>query len=87
MQQEAIIKSTKSALLEEQKALEAIQLIYNDLCKSVGKSETRLHELRANGEAQRSLSVAMTSLADIFGPRGIQTFLLQNAIGTLQSIS
>ena len=87
MQQEAVIKSKEATLLEEGRAVEAIHSLYTDLCRTVQETETRLQELRTSGETQRSLSVTMTNLADIFGPRGVQTFLLQNAIGTLQSIS
>ena len=87
MQQEAIIKSKESALLDERKSFEASQAAYQDLCSLVEDSESRLRELQASGEAQRSLSVTMTSLVNTFGPRGVQTFLLQNAIESLQSIS
>jgi len=87
MQHEAAIKSKEAVILEEKKAVEASQSAYQDLCTLVGKAETLLQELRASGEAQRSLSVTMTNLVNIFGPRGVQTFLLQNAIDTLQTIS
>jgi DNA repair exonuclease SbcCD ATPase subunit len=87
MQQEAITKSKEDLLLEEKRAVQSGQSLYQDLCASVEKSEARLQELRASGEAQRSLSVTMTNLADVFGARGIQTFLLQSAIDMLQSVA
>ena len=87
LQLDTIIRSKEAAIWEEQKAVEANQSAYRDLCISLQESETRLQELRASGEAQRSLSATMTNLVNVFGPRGVQTFLLQNAINTLQTIS
>lgn len=87
MQQEAIIQSKEATLLEEKKTVQAIQAVYKGLCTSVDQAEARLQELRASSEAQRSLSVTMTNLVNIFGPRGVQTYILQNAIDSLQRIS
>jgi DNA repair exonuclease SbcCD ATPase subunit len=87
MQQEAIIKTKEAALSNEQKAVEACASIHEGLCRAVEEAKVRLHELQTSGEAQRSLSVTMTNLADIFGARGVQTFVLQNAIEALQSIA
>lgn len=87
MQQEAIIQSKKAVLLEEEKAVRASQVAFQDICTSVEAAEARLQDLRALGEAERSLSVTMTNLVNIFGPRGVQTYLLQNAINSLQTVS
>ena len=85
--QESIIKSKKTTLLDARKTLETSQAVYQDLCTLVEDSDSRLRELRASAEAQRSLSVTMANLVNIFGPRGVQTFLLQNVIESLQTIS
>jgi DNA repair exonuclease SbcCD ATPase subunit len=85
--QESIIKSKETTLLDARKTLETSQAVYQDLCTLVEDSDSRLRELRASAEAQRSLSVTMANLVNIFGPRGVQTFLLQNAIESLQTIS
>jgi hypothetical protein len=74
-------------LLDAQKALETSQMVYQDLCTLVEDSDSQLQELRASVEAQRSLSIRMANLVSIFEPRGVQTFLLQNAIESLQTIS
>ena len=87
MQKEVIIKTKEAELSNEQKLLDSCTSIYEGLCKAVEEAEVRLHELQTSGEAQRRLSVTMANLADIFGVRGVQTFLLQNAIEALQSIS
>jgi chromosome segregation ATPase len=85
--QESIIKSKETTLLDARKTLETSQAVYQDLCTLVEDSDSRLRQLRASAEAQRSLSVTMANLVNIFGPRGVQTFLLQNAIESLQTIS
>jgi DNA repair exonuclease SbcCD ATPase subunit len=87
MQQESIIKTKEAALSNAQSAVEACVSVRENICRAVEEAEVRLQELQTSGEAQRNLSVQMTNLADAFGARGVQTFVLQNAIEALQTIS
>lgn len=87
LQHDSIIRAQEATLREEQKAVESVTSTYKNLCKSVKDAEAALEELHESGESHKRLSSTMTSLADVFGPRGIQTFVLQTAIDALESIS
>jgi DNA repair exonuclease SbcCD ATPase subunit len=49
--------------------------------------ENRLVEMQGDMAAQKKLVRTMSELADRFGQRGVQTFVLQNVVNVLQSCS
>jgi DNA repair exonuclease SbcCD ATPase subunit len=57
------------------------------LAKELATISAAMENLRAEIKAHQSTSKLMTSLSDAFGNKGVQTYVLQNAIHDLQSLS
>jgi len=79
--------SIEASLSAELKAVEAVEAICSGLQADFDDAESILSSLRKQSEVQRLFSARMDGLNALFGPRGIQIFVLQNAIEALQSIS
>jgi DNA repair exonuclease SbcCD ATPase subunit len=60
---------------------------YTAICEELNEGESRLEELKSKMEDQIRLERVMKELSDSFGPRGVQTFVLQNVVEVLQTIS
>jgi len=60
---------------------------YQDACANFAEKEKNLLELEMKRGAAESQAQVMLQLANVFGPKGIQTFLLQNAIEALKDAS
>jgi DNA repair exonuclease SbcCD ATPase subunit len=60
---------------------------YTAICEELKEGESRLEELKSKMEDQTRLERAMKGLSESFGPRGVQTFVLQNVVEVLQTIS
>ena len=89
----------QAAALEsaENSATAELERLKIDAASSRASYEELHHELTSMSETLRELneersdaeqsSRTLTKLADIFGPRGIQSFVLQNAVQSLSSLS
>jgi DNA repair exonuclease SbcCD ATPase subunit len=79
--------SMEASLHADRRALEALESICEGLRADFDSAASTLANLRKQSEEQRVISVTMGGLTDIFGARGIQIFVLQNAVEALQAIS
>jgi len=79
--------SSAAELRRHQDSVETGQEAYDDISKAVNDLEKAVRSLKAKREDAHCLSVTMSSLADNFGARGVQTFILQNIVHALQIAS
>jgi DNA repair exonuclease SbcCD ATPase subunit len=61
--------------------------VYSTLCKEIEEAEKRLGDLEIEMEKQTKSGRIMSDLGEQFGQRGVQTFVLQNIVGSLETIS
>lgn len=61
--------------------------VFTSLCKEIDDVEKRLNSLESELEEQTKTGRIMSDLGECFGPRGMQTFVLQNVVGALETIS
>ena len=74
----ASIETLRSLVNSKQLALERLQAELEEMERTVNDMQLRKNE-------QDRLSATLAELAVAMGPRGVQTFLLQNAVALLQS--
>ena len=79
--------SIEATLDAELKAVEAIEAHCAVLQSDIWDASCALTNFKKQSEEQRAIAATMVQLNDIFGARGIQTFILQNAVEVLQTIS
>lgn len=60
---------------------------YDLLLSELKSVEGIVRDLEAKREVRRNMAATMTNLVDAFGPRGIQTFILQNIVIALEAAS
>ena len=70
-----------------QDSLDNSQSSYDAILDELEGIKNCVFELEKEHEMLRSQSVLMSTLADVLGPRGIQIFILQNAVHALQIAS
>jgi DNA repair exonuclease SbcCD ATPase subunit len=75
---DAKVKAEKETLLVAAKAVDVAKDEF-DACKA------RIKEVRFAKQEQLNISQIMVDLTDAFGPRGVQMFVLQNAVSLLES--
>lgn len=68
-------------------AVDFAQRVFSGLEEEIKESEGKLIELKMKMEEQSKIARIMTDLGERFGQRGVQTFVLQNVVKALQSIS
>ena len=79
--------SIEATLDAELKVVEAMEAHCAGLQSDLHDASCALANLKRKSEEQRAMAATMGQLSDIFGARGIQTFILQNAVEVLQTIS
>jgi len=79
------IKATLAAKVKVyQESVKTARVIYNEISQTVFELDQVMSDLKAKKENTQCSSKTMSSLAANFGPRGVQTFILQNAVNALQ---
>ena len=79
--------SAKAKVATAISAVEYAEEAYDSICKETQDIENRLSTLGLELEEQTKLGQLMSELGECFGPRGMQTFVLQNVVGSLETIS
>lgn len=74
----SLVRAEKETLRLAQASTDAVQ-------QEFAKAETVLNELEVRKNEEAKYSKVMSDLSDAFGQRGVQTFVLQNAVDMLQS--
>jgi len=77
-----VVASVEMERFEESHA--AAQKAYEDLNVELKRSNSYLKELISKEETAKNDSAMMSALSEIFGSKGVQTFVLQNAVFALQ---
>lgn len=87
LQKTALAKSSslESALKIEQDAVAYARKNLDTILHDVQVMEKSLKDIKHEMKDQVAIAEEMTSLSEAFGNRGIQTFVLQNAVDALQS--
>jgi len=75
---DSMIRAKKESLRLAQAAADAVQ-------EEFAKAKALLNDLEARRDEEMKYSKVMSDLSDAFGQRGVQTFILQNAVDMLQS--
>jgi len=83
----AKVESALSNINMEKAAKEYAQRTASSIEQEVQEVQHRLEAMRKELEAENKIGRVMLDLADFFGPRGVQTFVLQNVVELLQVCS
>ena len=79
------VEQTKSSELERlEDSLNASKEVYENLRANFDEMSEIVQSLEEQKDSAQRRSKTMTKLADAFGPRGVQSFVLQNAVTALQ---
>jgi hypothetical protein len=87
MQQSVKLNALDSTINTERESLRLAQTTVEDIRASVQSGESLLRDIKLQRDEQTSITTVMAELSDAFGQRGIQTFVMQNAVSLLQSLS
>mmetsp|Transcript_24622 Transcript_24622/g.34383 ORF Transcript_24622/g.34383 Transcript_24622/m.34383 type:complete len:388 (-) Transcript_24622:820-1983(-) len=87
VQQLTEIKSLEASLAAELELVESTEATYKELCQDTKRAQDMLVDLSDKCDREKRSSATASQLAGVFGPRGVQTFVLQNAIQALQTTS
>jgi DNA repair exonuclease SbcCD ATPase subunit len=87
IQQSVKVNALDSSLNTERESLRLAQIGVEDIRASVQSGESLLKDIQLQRDEQTSITTVMAGLSDAFGQRGIQTFVMQNAVSLLQSLS
>ena len=87
MKTDAEAKAIEATLKAEEWLVQSAEQRYNQLQSDFARAEESLTDMKTQAGAQRSVSSTLSSLSDAFGAKGVQNFVLQNAIEALQTIS
>jgi DNA repair exonuclease SbcCD ATPase subunit len=68
-------------------ALQFADDVFSGLADEIREAENRLNKLTEEMDEQRRIGRTMSDLGERFGQRGVQTFVLQNVVDALQTIS
>ena len=83
----AKIESAVSNINMEKAAKEYAQKTASSIEQELQEVQHRLEEMKKELEAENKVGRVMLDLADFFGQRGVQTFVLQNVVEVLQVCS
>jgi DNA repair exonuclease SbcCD ATPase subunit len=81
------LQAIEASINTERTAAKYTSEAYLGLCDEVKEGGSRLEELKARMDEQKKLGRTMTELAESLGQRGVQTFVLQNVVDALQTVS
>jgi len=84
---DTIVSAAEAEVDRFRDAAKTAKVAYNSLQSQLDEVNASLREMESKREDARRKLVVMSGLADIFGSRGIQTYLLGNAVNTLQAYS
>jgi DNA repair exonuclease SbcCD ATPase subunit len=87
MQQSVKVNALDSSLNTERESLRLARIGVDDIRAFVQSGESLLKDIQLQRDEQTSITTVMAGLSDAFGQRGIQTFVMQNAVSLLQSLS
>jgi len=74
-------------LAQERKNLESLQMSVDATSDELKEYETLVADLVSQQNENKRTASVMKDLADAFGQRGVQTFVLQNAVSLLESLT
>ena len=80
-----MLEALNSTIKSEMESLRVAKAAVDTIEAELTKYESIVNELQTNKEEQTGISSTMMDLSTAFGQRGIQTFVLQNAVDQLQS--
>jgi len=80
-------EAIKVELRSEEELLNAAEEDYERSEADLLKAKENLAELKSKAEQQRTSSIIQSQLSEVFGAKGIQTFVLQYTIDALENIS
>jgi DNA repair exonuclease SbcCD ATPase subunit len=81
------LQAIEASINTERTAAKYTSEAYLALCDEVKAGGSRLEELKASMDEQNKRGRTMTGLAESLGQRGVQTFVLQNVVDALQTVS
>lgn len=81
------LQAIEASINTERTAAKYTSEAYLALCDEVKEGGSRLEELKARMDEQNKRGRTMTELAESLGQRGVQTFVLQNVVDALQTVS
>lgn len=87
LQQSVKMNALDSSINTDRESLRHAQMAFEDTRASVQSCESLLRNIQSQRDEQTSISTVMTELSDAFGQRGIQTFVMQNGVSMLESLS
>jgi DNA repair exonuclease SbcCD ATPase subunit len=87
MQQSARIDALDSLIKVERETVSVAQLSLETLRSNSESCESLLADIQSRKDEQINISAVMGELSDAFGQRGVQTFVMQNVVSVLQSLS
>ena len=87
MKSNAECQGIKTALEAEEWSLRSAEERVNQLQQDCSRLEENLLGMMSQADSQRSVASTLSSLSDVFGMKGIQNYIQQNAIEALQLIS
>jgi DNA repair exonuclease SbcCD ATPase subunit len=85
LQQDSRIQSLNATINAEKEVLIQREVAAISARDEVERCSAQLEEIRKGKLEQTSMSKTMSELSDAFGQRGVQTFVLQNAVSALES--
>ena len=86
-QANAKIESAMANINMEKAAKEYAQRTVSSIEEEMQELQLRLEEMKKELEVENKVGRVMSELADLFGQRGVQTFVLQNVVEVLQVCS
>lgn len=84
---ESVENSAKAELERLMSDADSSKVAYQELEDELSSIDKTLQDLNNEKSGAENSSRILSKLADIFGPRGIQSFVLQNAVQSLSSLS
>jgi DNA repair exonuclease SbcCD ATPase subunit len=79
--------AVKATVESSAAAVEFANEVYTSLCHEIEEGEKRLDSLETEKEEHTTTGRIMSDLGERFGQRGVQAFLLQTVVGSLETIS
>jgi DNA repair exonuclease SbcCD ATPase subunit len=81
------LQAIEASINTESTAAKYTSEAYLGLCNEVKEGGSRLEELKARMDEHNKRGRTMTELAESLGQRGVHTFVLQNVVDALQTVS
>ena len=81
------VQTIKAALQADEWMLQSAEERYMLLESDLSRAKERVKEMNKQAEEQQLLASTLSTLAEAFGAKGVQNFVLQHAIEALQMIS